>query len=73
MDSQIELLRKIKKAKEFAKAVKADNAEVPVRLWNDRIKSEGVSQGTHDKRFTTFRISGHRTFLRHLVWDCVCI
>jgi hypothetical protein len=30
MDSQIKSLRKIKEAKEFAKAVKADDAEVPV-------------------------------------------
>ncbi len=29
MDSQLESLRKIKEAKEFAKAVKADNVAVP--------------------------------------------
>ncbi len=30
VDSQIKSLRKIKEAKEFAKAKKADNAEVPI-------------------------------------------
>ena len=59
MDSQLESLRKIKEAKEFAKAVKADNPAVPTQLWDDRIKSEGVSQGAHDKTFATFRRSGH--------------
>jgi hypothetical protein len=31
-----------KEAKEFAKAIKADNAEIPVYLWNDRIWSPGI-------------------------------
>jgi hypothetical protein len=70
MDSQLESLRKIKEAKEFAKAMKADNAAVPTQLWDDRIKSEGVSQGARDKTFVTFRRLGHRRFLRHLIRDC---
>ena len=45
VDSQIKSLRKIKEAKEFAKAVKANDAEVPTQLWNDRIKTKrGVSR-----------------------------
>ena len=48
VDSQIESLRKIKQAKDFAKWVKADDAEVPARLWNDRIKTKGVSQEKRD-------------------------
>jgi hypothetical protein len=30
VDSQLEALRKVKEAKEFAKAVKADDAKIPV-------------------------------------------
>jgi hypothetical protein len=71
VDSQIESVRKIKEAKEFAKAVKVIDAEVPTRLWNDRIKMKGVSQETRDRTFTTFWKAGHQRLLTHLVRDCV--
>ncbi len=35
IDSQHDSLEKVDKAKAFAKAVKADDAGVPVHLWND--------------------------------------
>jgi hypothetical protein len=44
IDAQLESLQKIKEAKEFAKAVKSDNAEIPVYLWNNRIRLPGMSQ-----------------------------
>ena len=71
VDSQIESLRKVREAKEFAKAVKADDAEVPTQLWNNRIKTKGVSQEKRDRTFMTFRKAGHWRFLRNLVRDCV--
>jgi hypothetical protein len=40
----LESLQRIKEAKEFAKAVKADDAEIPVHLWNDRVKAPGTSK-----------------------------
>jgi hypothetical protein len=38
-DTQLESFRRIEEAKEFAKAVKADDAKIPVHLWNDRVKA----------------------------------
>jgi hypothetical protein len=43
-DAQLESLRRIKDAKDFAKAVKADDAKIPVHLWNDRVKAPGISK-----------------------------
>jgi hypothetical protein len=43
-DVQLESLRRIKEAKEFTKAVKADDAEIPGHLWNDRVKAPGISK-----------------------------
>ncbi len=64
-------MRKIKEANEFAKAVKSDDAEIPVYLWNDRIRSPGMSQEKRDAALTAFRKSGHRWFMRGLVQDCI--
>jgi hypothetical protein len=71
VDSQLKLLRKIKEAKEFAKAVKADNAEIPLYLWNDRIRVQGIINETRDAALTSLRKMGHRRFMKSLVWDCV--
>ena len=70
IDAQLEALRKIKEAKEFAKAVKSDDVEIPVYLWNDRIRSPGMSKETQDAALTAFRKLGHHWFMRGLVWDC---
>jgi hypothetical protein len=43
-DAQLESLQRIEEAKEFAKAVKADDPEIPVHLWNDRVKALGISK-----------------------------
>ncbi len=70
IDAQLDSLRKIREAKEFAKAVKADNAAVPTRLWDNRIRSGGSDQDTRDRIFSLLRRSMHRRFLRLLRTDC---
>ena len=41
INAQCDALKKVAEAKEFAKAVKADDAAVPKHLWNDRIRWPG--------------------------------
>ena len=41
VDAQLESLRRIRDAKESAKSVKTDDAEVPVYMWNKQVR-EGV-------------------------------
>jgi hypothetical protein len=69
-DAQLESLQRIEEAKEFAKAVKADDAEIPVNLWNDRVKAPGISKEKQDAMLTGFQKLGLRLFLRGLVKDC---
>ena len=44
-DAQRESLLMVEEAKEFAKAVKADDAEIPLFLWNNRIKAPKGEKG----------------------------
>ncbi len=71
LDSQRDLLCKIQEAKEFDKAVKADDAEIPVYLWNDRVKSPGITQERQDAALTAFQKLGFWWFVRGLTRDCV--
>ena len=71
MDSQHESLEKVVKAKAFAKAVKADNAEISIYLWNKRIIAPSVTQEQRDAALTVLRKLGHRWFLHGLLHDCV--
>ncbi len=71
VDSQLISLRKINEAKEFAKAVKADDANIPVYLWNDRIRSPGITKDKCDAALVGFRKLGQRVFMRGLVGDCL--
>ena len=72
VDSQMDSLKKIAEAKEFAKAVKADDAEVPKYLWNDRVRCPpGVTKAQRDIALEAFRKLGHRWFLQGLVRDCL--
>ncbi len=57
--------------KDYAKAVKADDANIPVHLWNDRVKAPGISKEKRDAAMTGFQKLGLRLFLRGLVKDCV--
>ena len=54
VDSQLDSLRRIREAKEFAKAVKADDAKVPVHLWNNRLPCPSEDD-QRDKALDTFR------------------
>jgi hypothetical protein len=64
VDSQLISLRKIKEAKEFAKAVKADDANIPVYLWNDRIRSPGITKDKRDATLVGFRKLEQRVFMQ---------
>ena len=68
IDAQLDALRKVKQAKEFAKATKADDAEIPVYLWNMRV--EGVDcEARRDKALVGLRKWGLHMFLRALRRD----
>ena len=72
VDAQLDSLKKIAEAKEFAKAVKADDAEVPKYLWNDRVRCPpDVTKAQRDIALEAFRKLGHRWFIRGLVRDCL--
>ncbi len=70
-DAQVESLQRIEEAKEFVKAVKADNADIPVYLWNERFKSPGISKEKQDAPLTGFQKLGLRLFMCGLVEDCI--
>ena len=70
IDTQLESLNRIKEAKEFAKAVKADDAEVPVYLWNERIKSS-ANEEDRDRALAGFRKFGLSLFIKALRRDAV--
>ena len=69
-DAQRELFLKVEEAKEFAKAVKADDAEIPLFLWNNRIKAPGVTKERRDAALDSFRKLGFVWFMRGLRRDC---
>jgi len=70
LDSQLHSLRRIKEEKKYAKAVKADDAAIPVHLWNDRVTIPGFSRQKRDKVLGHLRVLAHRHFLATLVRDC---
>jgi hypothetical protein len=53
-DAQRDLLLKVEEAKEFAKAVKADDGEIPLFLWNNWIKAPGVPEARKDAALDSF-------------------
>ena len=68
IDAQLDALRRVREEKEFAKATKADDAEVPIYLWNDRVLG-CPSEELKDKALSGFRIFGLQLFLRALRRD----
>jgi hypothetical protein len=65
-------LAKIVEAKAFAKAIKADDAAVPVYLWNNRIKTpSSITKAQKEKALKILRKLCHRWFLRRLLRDCL--
>ena len=71
LDAQRTALRLVKEAKEYAKAVKADDADIPVHLWNDRISAAGVSSEVIGVALTALRKLGWLWFMKTLRRDCI--
>ena len=69
-DAQRESLRLVAEAKAYARAVKADDAEIPTHLWDDRVNAPSVSKRQKGKALSGFRKLGFRWFRRGLVEDC---
>jgi hypothetical protein len=59
IDSQNTALQSIVDAKAYAKAVKANDAGVPVELWNDRISLLGIRPEVIVSALRAFRELGH--------------
>ena len=68
MDTQLKSLRRIVEEKQYAKAVKADDAVIPVHLWDDRVPLPEASKA---KSLLLLRQIGHKLFLRALRRDSV--
>jgi len=60
----------VEESKDFARAVKADDAEIPIHLWNDRVRAPGVSKERRDKALVGLRKLGFRRFRKVLLRDC---
>jgi hypothetical protein len=72
VNAQQHLLEQIVKAKTYAKAVKVEDAVVPVHLWNDRIRMPaGTKEETRDAALDGFRALGHWWFLKGLIRDAI--
>ncbi len=68
IDSQLDALEKVVQAKAFAKkAVKADDAEVPVHLWNNQIRVPGVPEEQRDIALNALHKLCQRQYLRGLL------
>ena len=68
-DSLLDSLRRVREEKEHAKAVKADDARVPVEYWNDSIKPF-ASPEKREQTLAFYRSRGWSKFVRHLTSDC---
>ena len=53
-DAQRDLLLKVEEAKEFAKAVKADDTKIPLFLWNNRVEAPGIPEARRDAALDSF-------------------
>jgi hypothetical protein len=71
IDAQHTSLRLIDEAKAYSKAVKADDAAVPVQLWNDRITRGDVNPMLMGIALTALRKLGWKWFIRGLLRHCI--
>jgi len=71
IDAQHTALRLVDEAKAYAKAVKADDAGVPVELWDNRIACAGVCPVKKGVALAAFRDLGWRWFMKSLLRDCI--
>jgi hypothetical protein len=68
VDSQLDYLWKVQEAKEFT-AVKADDVEIPIQLWNNRVMSDSIPQWSRDIALHRFRLLGYKWFRQLLTQD----
>jgi hypothetical protein len=71
IDAQHVTLSKIVKAKAYAKAVKSNDATVPVHLWNKRVRTLGILETRRDKALNVLWKLGHSWFIKRLLQDCL--
>ncbi len=71
IDVQHNALSKIVKAKAYAKAVKSDDATVPVHLWNKRVRTLGISETRREKALNVLQKLGHSWFVKRLLQSCL--
>ena len=69
-DAQRESLLKVEEVKEFAKVVKADDAEIPLFLWNNRVEAPGIPEARRDAALDSFQKLGFVWFMQVLRQDC---
>jgi len=70
-DAQRESLCLVDEAKVFSKAVKADAAEVPMHLWNDRVTMAGLPEETRKAALDGIRQVAFQFFMSTLLMECV--
>ena len=71
IDAQNTALRLVDEAKAYAKAVKADDAGIPVQLWNDQIFFAGVGSEVMGDALTALCKLGWLWFMKSLLRDCI--
>ncbi len=69
-DAQHESLHLVEEAKAFEKAVKADDGEIPIHLWNDQVNAPGIPQEKRDNALIRLLKLGFRLFRKSLLRDC---
>ena len=70
-DAQRKSLCLLEEAKAFARAVNADDAEIPIHLWNDCVKAPGISKERRDNALVGLRKLRFRRFRKVLLRDCL--
>jgi hypothetical protein len=70
INAQLDSLRKIREAKEYAKATKSDDSAVNPAIWNRGVSKPGVSDEERDRALEGFRKLGLRMFRSALRRDC---
>ena len=71
IDAQLMALQAVDEAKAYAKAVKSDDAGIPVELWNDRIPLVGVSSKVLYSALAALRKLGWLWYMKVRLRDCV--
>ena len=71
IDAQCTALWTVVEAKDYAKAVKADDAGIPLHLWNDRISLAGVTLEVIGVALAAFWKFGWLWFMKCLLQDSI--